>query len=348
MATDRQIEANRRNGALGGPKTEAGKARSRLNATKHGMASQSADVEAGVSSEFEQRRAKWAAEQNPVGEAGNFALDRVVAATFRIERCEQAMNELTVTVSQRATLVWDEDRAVEAAKIFARLARDPVLASRQLQTTLAGAALLLDAWLGLGATLIAGKDWSESEASRALDLLGVAVDLRSARTLIDDPAGGDALDFRRSLVGEEIDRLEALTNEALIPLDTLERRQAMKGDIALLSKPAKLILRYERDAWKRYWDSMNELKNQAPAAVVVAAEPVVVELPRVLERPVAPAPKQLEAANQIDELGSVDDDDEWIGSLPVAGGRVASGSARSLATERTQFTGVSSDSGAGR
>ena len=38
MATDRQIAANRRNGSLGrGPKTSAGKARSRRNALKHGL-----------------------------------------------------------------------------------------------------------------------------------------------------------------------------------------------------------------------------------------------------------------------------------------------------------------------
>jgi hypothetical protein len=39
MATDRQIAANRRNGALSrGPKTAAGKARSSRNALKHGLA----------------------------------------------------------------------------------------------------------------------------------------------------------------------------------------------------------------------------------------------------------------------------------------------------------------------
>ena len=39
MATDKQIAANRRNGALSrGPKTAAGKARSSRNALKHGLA----------------------------------------------------------------------------------------------------------------------------------------------------------------------------------------------------------------------------------------------------------------------------------------------------------------------
>ena len=39
MASERQREANRRNGQKGGPKTEAGKQRSRLNTLKHGLTS---------------------------------------------------------------------------------------------------------------------------------------------------------------------------------------------------------------------------------------------------------------------------------------------------------------------
>src|SRR5688572_24563617 len=37
MASQRQIAANRRNGAKGGPKTEEGKQRSRLGSLKHGL-----------------------------------------------------------------------------------------------------------------------------------------------------------------------------------------------------------------------------------------------------------------------------------------------------------------------
>jgi hypothetical protein len=41
MASQRQIEANRRNARKGGPKTEVGKQRSRLNSLKHGLTSSS-------------------------------------------------------------------------------------------------------------------------------------------------------------------------------------------------------------------------------------------------------------------------------------------------------------------
>src|SRR5262245_38070055 len=39
MASERQLQANRRNGRLGGPKTEEGKQRSRTNSLKHGLCS---------------------------------------------------------------------------------------------------------------------------------------------------------------------------------------------------------------------------------------------------------------------------------------------------------------------
>ena len=87
MATERQIEANRRNAKLSsGPSSLEGKSRSRLNATKHGLAGELADVEAGLSPEFLDRREKWAPEYQPVGEGANWALDQAVAASLRIER----------------------------------------------------------------------------------------------------------------------------------------------------------------------------------------------------------------------------------------------------------------------
>jgi hypothetical protein len=57
MATQRQIEANQRNSMRSTGPSESGKLRSRLNSTKHGLAGESAEVEAALSSAFEERRA---------------------------------------------------------------------------------------------------------------------------------------------------------------------------------------------------------------------------------------------------------------------------------------------------
>ena len=342
MATERQIEANRRNAARStGPTSEAGKARSRANAIKHGMAGASAMVEAGLSAEFEERRAKWAAEYSPAGEAGNWAMDRAVAASLRIERCERALDELTHNSRERARLAWDQDRAVEAATIFGRLARDPVLVPRQLETTLAGVKLLLESWLGLVEALDAPGGWSDVQGSTALDLLGVPAELRSGRTPIDGPEGAALAASRRALALEEIGRLEGLRDEAMIPLDDLDRRQAMSGDVALLSKPAKLVLRYERDAWRRHRESIREVQSSAPPSGVVPPSPAArpapgpgrparVEGPGVRERTAAPPARSFaeerralleEAATAIPGLAGrfgpvdLDDEDAWLDDL---------------------------------
>jgi hypothetical protein len=80
------------------------------------------------------------------------------------------------------------------------------------------------------------------------------------RTTVD---GGELVAFRRPLAMEEVERLEALRDEALIPLDAMDRWHAMAGDVALLSKPAKRFLRYERDAWRRYRESIEEVRQAA-------------------------------------------------------------------------------------
>jgi hypothetical protein len=359
MASEKQIEANRRNSMRSSGPSDSGKLRSRFNATKHGLAGELPEAEAAISPEFADRRAKWAVSFQPVDEPGEWALDRAVASSFQIERCERSINDLITDVQQRARLAWEEDRAVEAATTFGRLARDPILASRQLQTTLAGVVLLIEAWLLLIAPLEAGDDWPEAEASKALDLYGIAADLRSGRMLIDAPLGSDSVAFRLALALEEVERLEALRDEAMIPLDEMDRRHAMGGGLALLSNRAKLLLRYEREAWKRYNQSMKELKGQAPATppVFAAPIPVIIKPPKPPEKPVAPVKLSAAPSRQvtIDPPIAIDliDEDAWLDameqrleamySLPGSFVPVAAGSPGPLATERSQFEGPTGD-----
>ncbi len=275
MATERQIESNRQNSMRStGPTSALGKSLSRANSTKHGMAAELPELEAGYSPEFLDRRARWSAEFQPVDEAAQWALDRAVAASLRIERCERTFDGIVDAARDRARLAWDQDQAVEAAAIAARLARDPVLASRQLETTGAGVALLLEFWPRLVEAL-RGGGWSDTDASKALDLLGVHADLRSGRTPIDAPDGSDPLAFREALALDEIDRLKSLCDGVMDKLDEIERDRAMMGDAALFSKPAKLVLRYEREAWRRYRESIKEVQNQAAAPA--EAPPVPLE-----------------------------------------------------------------------
>jgi hypothetical protein len=295
MASERQIEANRQNASRSkGPTSILGKSRSRLNSTKHGLAAELPTLEAGHSPEFLDRRAKWSEEFQPVDEAAQWALDRAVAASLRIERCERAIDGIADAARDRAGLAWDQDRAVEAATIAGRLARDPVLASRQLETTRAGVVLLLELWLRLVEAIRAEGGWSDSDASKALDLLGVPADLRSGRTPIDAPEGTDPLAFREALALDEIERLKSLRDEVMDELDEIERNRAMVGDEALFSKSAKLVLRYEREAWRRYRESIREVRDSASATVEAPPTPS----PIPIEATVRPATAKPPATRQ--------------------------------------------------
>jgi hypothetical protein len=372
MATERQIEANRRNSAKScGPKTDEGKARSRANATKHGLAGVLTEVEAEFSPEFEARRAEWGG-----GKETRWAIDRVVAASLRIERCERAFDQVIASATERATLAWDEDRAVEAATIFGRLGKDPLLAARQLRTTRAGVELLIDAWQGLIAAMDGGARWSEVEASTALDLLGVAPELRSRLTPIDPFDDTDVNEFRSRLAFDQIDRLEILQKDVMEPLDAMDQRRATLGDLAMLSDPARLVLRYERDAWRRYRESVRSveeggsLEGTATPPASRPVEPVSVmtstakahepKPPRSAETKAKPAPASVPPVTDsgpsfeeerravmdiarairqpvIDEMRAMglNDEDAWIDELER---RIGPDAQIGPVTERSQFS----------
>ena len=354
MATERQIAANRKNAERStGPSPEA-LTRTRLNATRHGLCATLPEAEVDRSPEFEDRRAKWEPTFQPDGETAHWALDQAVAASLRIDRCGRAVDHLCDETAERAKLTWAEDRSVEAATVFSRLENDPTLASFQLQTTAAGAGLMVEAWLVLIGALEKG-DWSEAERSKALDLLGIAHDQRGGRTLVDDPVAADPIAFRRDLAFEEVARLEALREEALIPLEESARRRAMTGDAALLSKPAKLLLRYERDAWRRYRESIRELKSPKPKPTPLSS--AVLPPPLVIEPPQRPAPppapsfeeerrtlmaeaKRFLAQAGVEPMAPVvpDDEDAWLDALEARIEALDSG--RASVTERSQFAGV--------
>jgi hypothetical protein len=96
MATDRQIAANRRNGALSrGPKTAAGKARSSRNALKHGLAIPITLDRATA------RKIRRAARQMAPLAVGDSILNAQIAAeaTFELARVRAAFEAVVARIS---------------------------------------------------------------------------------------------------------------------------------------------------------------------------------------------------------------------------------------------------------
>ncbi len=290
MATTRQVEANRLNALKStGPKTDEGKARSRINATRHGMAGESSAVDPALAEAFARRRSAWAAEYRPEGDAAGWALDQVVAASFRVEACTRAFDAAVVDHVGRAGLAWEIDRRLDAEAVASRLARDPALVLRRLESTRHGAELLAGLWTRLGQALDTDGGWTEAQRSIALDLLGVPAAFRDGPTDLDAPDGIDPADHLRGLVRDRLEALDASLAESLEPLDDLIRSQAEAGHTAILAAPARLILRYERDAWRRYHSGIRDLRNPPTIADAPPAEPEPEPAPEPRPRP-APAP----------------------------------------------------------
>lgn len=300
MATERQIEANRRNATLStGPKTEEGKAASRANATRHGLASESTEVELGLSEAFEARRKDWAAHYRPTGPLESWKLDRAVVASLRIERCERAMEAVLESAEARAVLHWDEDRAREASQTASKLPRNPALYARKLRADRQGTLILIDWWGRLDAILTGGEEWTEEQSSLAMDMLGVPRCLRSGGRPIDPPDGTSPLLFRRELIEREVNGLRALLSDGLVVLDTIERDQAVEGVTNLMTPEARLVLRYEREAWRRYRESVRDLGTGEPSEAPPAATPAPTRDPAP-----APAVISVESAEELDEPDS--------------------------------------------
>jgi hypothetical protein len=339
MATPGQISANRRNAQRSTGPSPASRERTRLNALKHGLRAELPEAEAELSPEFQERRRMLAAEHRPVGDAANWALDQAAASSLRIDRCGRAFEEAVAATQARAEVAWEQDRALEAAKVASRLPRDPAVAARQLRTTYDGVILLIEGWFALDSALEAG-DWDEAQRSRALDLLGVDPANRVGRSMVDPLDGSDPIEHRKNLVAEEVGRLEQLRDEAMAPLDELERERVVSGSGAMLCKEARLILRYEKDAWRRHRESLKALKapNEANPGPNPLPKPIAIPAPRpVPKSPPPPRPGRtfeeerqsvlaeaspyVELAKQFRELGliptapSADDEDGWLDAL---------------------------------
>jgi len=321
MTTDRQIEANRLNALKStGPKTTEGKEQSRLNAVRHGMAGENVGVEEMLSNQFKDRREKRAAAYQLEGEQAEWMLDRLVASSFRIERCEQTFDAVVVEQMTRAGLVWDQDQRVEAAMLAAKLHRRPALVAAQLRSCRHGSDLMIELWEGLAASIKANGEWNEAQTQMALDLLGVGTKFRDGRTALDGPDGTNLAAYRRELVEKEILGLQTVRDEVLAPLDALRRRQTEAGSATFESKSAQLILRYERDAWRRYHRAARDLRALAVQADSInETKPTPVVVPSLPEKPttIAPPPPTSIPSRRFAPYGP-DASGEFPGAMPRA------------------------------
>lgn len=275
-----RMEANRRNaGKSTGPRTAEGKAVSRLNAFRHGMAGAGAVVgpEEDVAL-IEYRGAAFAREFAAEGEAGRLLAHRAAVLSVRMER---AMVQDFAKVGEDVAAArerFDADRRALIAGWIAEVdeADDPRPALDELGATLEGQAHLAEAWLDLRARVAAGDAGAAARAATWLDRPGLAEPAAGASLLGRIDAEADRLLARIDATGaEELARIEAARDHA--------------GVLASFdpAPDAQRARRYDADAERgmyRAFRALRQLRDDRAPAAPPARGPVA---PRP---PIAPAP----------------------------------------------------------
>src|SRR5436305_8612699 len=158
MSSLRQNAARRLNGQKWstGPKPEAGKARSRANALKHGLSGAGVVTTPELRELFEERRYFLGAEVDRQDEHTERFENEAVFASLRVDACRNALR-------RRLSLQWDNDRMAAVVKRAEELPIHPELTSIELERTAHGVAWKLQRWAFLADALEAHGAWTADE-----------------------------------------------------------------------------------------------------------------------------------------------------------------------------------------
>ena len=270
MATEKQIEANRRNAALStGPKTIEGKAQSRANAITHGLTSVTL-LPHDQKDVSKARYAAWYACLKPEDTFQEFHLELAVQASLRIENCQNRELERKVELAEIASdsgPKWETDRKREVVKLARSLKRNPEMIALQLRSMPTGREWLIDRWKFLLMAVAEGQtsSWRVAESNLALDLMGKPGLLRDlllerANPFVDSTT-------TRALILKEIAGLEA-EQEDDEREDIKLRSLHIRGLIFETDSSLTLIRRYETSAQRQFDKALKSIRNAKSVATV--------------------------------------------------------------------------------
>src|SRR5712671_3612136 len=169
-----QLAANRRNAKLStGPRSDQGKAVSRLNGVTHGMACKLPVVLPGEDpEEFLGEVDRWERQLGAATDAERAQVEAAVSTRWRMRRARDA--EATAVAEAIAGLEegYDDRRAAEVRATIPLLPQDPDGAVRQLRSSTAGCDWLLMQWGLMDARLKTHRSFEASQRGFAIQLTG--------------------------------------------------------------------------------------------------------------------------------------------------------------------------------
>jgi hypothetical protein len=176
-ASPQRIAANRENAKKStGPRSDAGKERSRFNGLTHGMRAEAILLPGEDPEALDARREAWISELQPEGDVELGYLEAALIASWRVDRC---LRHETATLTKQildAQDDLDETEQLEAVQASYHLWDDPAVACTKLRRTAAGCALMIERWRFLKEVLANRKYWDYSDRGQALNLIGKSFD----------------------------------------------------------------------------------------------------------------------------------------------------------------------------
>ncbi len=200
MASPAQIAANQINSRKStGPTTPEGRAKSSMNALKHGNRSRKVALLREESSAFEERLRKWMAIGDAQNDVEEFLVYRNVCLSFELDRTERARLERCASLIEKS----DEDEAAQAQAVGRQLffdpdgptplygnrrfcppekktswngeavdPNDPAALVKILESNRAGCCWLREEWQALRSQLESAGFWQSHDRLKAIRLLG--------------------------------------------------------------------------------------------------------------------------------------------------------------------------------
>ena len=257
IASEARIAANRKNALKSsGPKTPAGKQKSRANALKHGLTAE-------VLRTPEEIEVLGEPTERPPGKLGASLFDRawltgeIELLALRISRAGLMEFRLRGRLALRASICWDGDRRSEAESVGDAIRKKPASVASKLEQSVQGCHWMIDRWAMLARAAGRDGDWDDSARSLAFDLLGVPPELRKGRP-------GEEIDVDGSVLNPGTDFADLARSEVARLLADFERETAEAGLAEDLGAAGRRLRGYE-SALQRRMTLYLELLAQCPA-----------------------------------------------------------------------------------
>ena len=179
LTPEQRAAVNRRNARQSsGPRTAEGKDRSRSNALRHGLRSESLIPSGADRVAIEEREQTWNAYYRPQSPAARHLVQECVRATVLSDRVARYQSAALSEQTRDRWRDWHDQRADEVLEHAGDLRADPADACQRLRESAMGCRWLLERWERLLRRLDESGQFSTNDAAEAVRLLGCAGDDR--------------------------------------------------------------------------------------------------------------------------------------------------------------------------